>query len=119
MNLVQRLARVVNAAVRPLVASPRWGGPVGGWMAVVSYTGRRSGRTFSIPVGYTRRGDDLTIPVELPGQKTWWRNFLGDDGPIAVRLRGVDRSGHAVANRDDTGQVTGTVHLEPAASPGS
>jgi F420H(2)-dependent quinone reductase len=108
VNLLRRAAAVVNAAVRPLVA----GGLFGGWMTVLTYTGRRSGRTFSIPVGYTRRDDELTIRVALPDRKSWWRNFLDEDGPVTVRLRGVDTPGHARAARTPAGQVTVTVRLE-------
>lgn len=112
MTLVQRTAAVVNAFVRPLVASKRWGRVVGRWMTVVTYTGRRSGRTFSIPVAYSRRGDDLMIGVEFPDQKRWWRNFSGAGGPLAVRLEGVDRRGHAVARRDHRGKVAVSVRLD-------
>jgi hypothetical protein len=33
-------------------------------------------------------------------------------GPITLRLNGTDRTGHAVATRDDQGQVTVTVKLD-------
>ena len=79
---------------------------------MVTYTGRRSGRTFSIPVGYTRDGDRVTIRVELAERKNWWRNFTGEGGPLLVRLDGVDREGHAVAARGDRG-VTVSVRLLP------
>ncbi|MBW0104655.1 hypothetical protein [Pseudonocardia sp. KRD291] len=78
----------------------------------MTYTGRRSGRTFSIPVAYRREGDELTIPVELPDRKTWWRNFTGDGGPILVRLGGVDRAGHGTAVRGAEG-VRVSVRLTP------
>ena len=97
--------------VRPLVVSPRWGRLTGRWMTVVTYTGRRTGRTFSIPVAYSRQGDQITIRVELPEKKRWWRNFLGEGGPILLRLGGVDEPGHAVAHRDEAGKVTVAVQL--------
>lgn len=100
MGTVQNLAAVVNTVVRPIVASPRWGRLVDRWMTVVTYTGRRSGRTFS-------------IPVEIPDQKNWWRNFTGDGWPIRVRLGGVDRAGHGTARRGGRG-VTVSVRLDPA-----
>lgn len=83
----------------------------GRWMTVVTYTGRRTGRTFSIPVGYSRQGDEITIRVELPEKKRWWRNFLGEGGPILLRLGGVDEPGHAVAHRGNAGKVTVAVQL--------
>jgi F420H(2)-dependent quinone reductase len=113
VSVVQKLAVIVNAVVRPLVTSPRWGRLVQGSMTVITYTGRRSGRTFSIPVGYKQEGDGVTIAVEFPDQKSWWRNFTGDGAPILVRLHGVDRAGHGTAQRDGR-RVTVSVQFNPA-----
>ena len=79
---------------------------------VIRYVGRRSGKTFETPVAYSRRGDAVTIGVSWPDQKSWWRNFLGDGGPITlVGLDGADRRGHAVASRDSSGGVAVRVQL--------
>ncbi|WP_433498604.1 hypothetical protein ACQP1K_27620 [Sphaerimonospora sp. CA-214678] len=53
----------------------------------------------------------VTIGVRFPDAKTWWRNFLAEGGPISLQLDGVDRTGHAVAGRDEKGRVTVTVRL--------
>lgn len=113
MNLAQRFAAVVKPFTLALLDSPRWSRLVNSWMTVVTYKGRRSGRTFRIPVGYSRQGEVLTIPVEIPDQKNWWRNFVGDGGPIHVRLQGVDRRGHANAGRDHSEKMKVKVALEP------
>ncbi len=107
-----RVFGVVNPRLAELLRSPRWGPGVGRHLALLSYTGRRSGRSISTPVGYRRTGDVVTITVGAPGAKTWWRNFLGDGGPVGLRLAGVDRTGHAVARRDERGRVTVTVRLD-------
>lgn len=112
MNPLQRAANVVNRVVGPLVTSPHWGRLVERWMTLVTYTGRRSGRTFSLPVAYRRSGDTVTIGVSLPDQKKWWRNFLGTGGPILLRLEGTDRPGHAVAQRSSSGAVSVEVELD-------
>ena len=81
-------------------------------MVVIRYTGRRSGGTFQTPVNYQRRGDDIVIRVISADKKTWWRNFLGDGGPMTLtNFDGADRTGHAVAHRDERGRVTVTVRL--------
>ncbi len=108
----ERVVKRVNACVMALRSSPRFGRAVSKHLTLVTYTGRRSGRTFSTPVGYRRSGDDVTIGVRLPDSKTWWRNFLGDGGPVQLQLDGVDRSGHAVAHRDERGRVTVAVRLD-------
>jgi hypothetical protein len=107
------MAAFVNTGVAALIRSPRWGRLVGRGLAMMTYTGRRSGRVFTTPVGYRRTGDDVTIAVSMPGSKTWWRNFLDTGGPLSLRLDGVDRRGHAVARRDPKGRVTVSVLLEP------
>lgn len=110
----RRFVTRFNAGVLAWRSSPRWGGPVRRHLTVLRYTGRRSGRSFSIPVGYRRSGDVVTIGAKLPDAKAWWRNFLGDGAPASVEIDGVVRAGHAVAHRDVAGQVTVTVQLLPA-----
>ncbi|MDR8407376.1 hypothetical protein MTP10_01315 [Nonomuraea sp. 3-1Str] len=102
-----------NSCVMTLRTSPRWGRLVSGHLTVVTYTGRRSGRTFSTPVAFRRAADTVTIGVQLPDAKVWWRNFLDEGGPISLELEGIDRTGHAVARRDEAGRVTVTVRLDP------
>jgi hypothetical protein len=106
------LVRAVNARVTALTTSPRFGRLVGRGIVMLTYTGRRSGRTFTIPVVYRRTGDGVAIRVSMPDSKTWWRNFLGAGGPLSLRLDGVDRPGHAVAQRDAKGRVTVAVRLD-------
>jgi hypothetical protein len=103
----------VNGWVTGLRDSPRWGRMVSKRLTVVTYTGRRSGRTFSTPVGYRRDSDVVKIGVQMPEAKKWWRNFLDEGGPISVHLDDTDRTGHAVSRIDDKGRVTVTVRLDP------
>ncbi len=109
MNLFQRSAALFNKAVTPLLELPVIGERLGGSMAVLSYTGRRSGKAVSLPVSYKRHGDELVVGVQLPDQKGWWRNFTGEGGPLSVRIGGVEHPGTAIAKRDDKGAVT--VHI--------
>jgi hypothetical protein len=79
----------------------------------IRYVGRRSGKTFQIPVGYRRSGDTVVVSVAMPDKKSWWRNFLGDGAPITfVGLDGRNRAGHAVATRDERGRVSVTARLD-------
>jgi len=112
-RLLLRAAPLMNAPVAAIAASPRFGGALRrSNIALVTYTGRRSGRTFSIPVAYRRRDDEnIDIGANLPDAKTWWRNFLGECAPLSVTLDGVERAGHGVAHRDEKGRVTVSVRL--------
>jgi len=104
---------VVNRAFVGLMNVPGVGAIVRRGLVVIRYTGRRSGRTFQTPVGYRRSGDTVTINIVGPDSKNWWRNFLGEGGPITLlNLGGRDRRGHAVAERDAKGKVAVTVTLD-------
>ncbi len=110
-RLLMRAAPLFNAPVAALATSRRFGGLVNRNITMLNYTGRRSGRRFSIPVAYRRTGDAITITANLPQTKTWWRNFVGDGGPVNLQLDGTERTGHAVAERDKKGRVAVTVRL--------
>jgi hypothetical protein len=112
LRLVLRAAPLLNVPVAALANSRAFGGVVGRNVAIITYTGRRSGRTISTPVSYRRRGDDLEIAANMPEAKSWWRNFVGDGAPMSVQLNGVERAGHAVAHRDANGRVTVQVRLK-------
>lgn len=103
---------VVNKLFVALIDAPIIGPVVRRGVINVRYVGRRSGKTIQTPVGYRRQGESIVINVMSPDSKTWWRNFLGEGGPITLlRLDGQDRAGHAIANRDDKGRVTVTVQV--------
>ncbi|WP_102145111.1 hypothetical protein [Mycobacterium hubeiense] len=105
--------RWFNAAAVGLRNAPVLGRFIADSLVVVRYVGRRSGQTFETPVSIKRSGKDVTIHVMAPDSKNWWRNFLGAGAPITlVDLDGQDRSGHAVANRDDRGRVSVRVKLD-------
>lgn len=70
---------------------------VSGNMLVLEYQGRRSGKTYSLPVNYASDGDALWI-TSLP-ERTWWRNLRGG-APVKLWLRGRKVSGEAVVFED-------------------
>lgn len=100
-----------NRCVVSWQESPRVGKLVSRRMTVVTYTGRKSGREFSIPVAYFRRPGGVRIDVMMPDAKNWWRNFTGDGGPLSVRLDGEVKTGHAIARRTGKSRVEVTVTL--------
>ncbi len=103
---------IVNRLAVALLDAPMLGRVVGRGLVKIRYVGRRSGTTVDLPVGYRRSGDNIVIGVAAPDAKTWWRNFLGDGGPIELLgLDGRDRLAHAIADRDDKGRVKVTVQL--------
>ena len=104
---------VVNRLFVGLIDAPVVGALIRRGLINIRYVGRRSGKTIETPVGYRRSGDAIVINVASPDNKTWWRNFLGEGGPITLlKLDGQDRTGHAVADRDDKGRVKVAVQLD-------
>jgi hypothetical protein len=112
-RLVMRAAPLLNVPVAAIASSPLLGRLLRRSVALITYTGRRSGRVFTMPVAYRLRGDTVEIAANLPDAKTWWRNFLGDGAPMTLQIDGKQRAGHAVAHRDAKGGVTVTVRLDP------
>jgi len=100
------LVHAVNTAITGLTHAPLIGPLLGRYITEISYTGRKSGKSFTLPIAYQRGGDSLTIRVSMPDKKNWWRNFLGDGAPLTIRLDDTDRAAHAVATRDAAGRVT-------------
>ncbi len=61
---------------------------------LITVTGRRSGRRYTIPVGYQRQGESLTVMISEARKKQWWRNYRAP-GPGELRRRGRKLRGEA------------------------
>ena len=100
---VSLLYRVLNPMVRALLRSPLHS-LISHNTMLIHYRGRRSGRSFVLPVSYAREGDEL---IAFAGRESkWWRNLK--DGPV-VELRVAGRTLRARASveteaRDDPGR---------------
>jgi hypothetical protein len=64
-------------------------------LMLVTVTGRKSGKTFTIPVGYQRKNDHILVLVSRASTKQWWRNYR-TPWPIIVHSRGRTTQGTAV-----------------------
>jgi hypothetical protein len=106
--------RTANPLLRLVLSSPLHA-PVSGRLALITVIGRRSGRRYTFPVGYEQSGDHLKITVGWPERKRWWRN-LRQGAPVELRLRGVERRGHAQVRGDESTGVTVEVSLDPPAT---
>ena len=57
---------------------------------LLKYTGRKSGRRYSVPISYTPdEENDLLWTVSLR-KRTWWRNLRANT-PVTLRFKGQDR----------------------------
>jgi hypothetical protein len=92
-----------NAITVWLLRSPLHGLFSGNTM-VVGYTGRKSGKTYQLPVGYIRLGEKLlTISYK---RRTWWRN-LRNGAQVTILLQGKDLSGWAEVVENEQGVMEG------------
>jgi len=90
---LDRIMTRLNPLVALVLRSPLHY-PLSLWLALLTVTGRRSGRRYAIPVGYQWRKDGILVLVSKAGRKRWWRNYL-DPGPAELRVRGETVHGEA------------------------
>jgi deazaflavin-dependent oxidoreductase (nitroreductase family) len=57
---------------------------------LITFTRRKSGRTYTTPVNYVREGDTLLIVSSR--DYSWWKNLRGG-APVTVRVRGREMKG--------------------------
>jgi hypothetical protein len=93
------LNRTLNPALKAVLRSPLHR-LASRRVALLTYTGRRRGREYTIPCFYRDKGDEVTVPVGWPERKVWWRNLTGSGAGVRLLIRGAEVRGHAVATRD-------------------
>ena len=98
------LAAVLRSPAHPLLSRR---------LALIGVTGRRSGRSYTIPVLYRQGGDTVTIAVQWPERKRWWRNLRGG-ADVELLVRGVRRTGHASIRDERRSSVVVDVQLGSA-----
>jgi hypothetical protein len=101
MRVPEPLFIVINPTMRCLLRSPLHGLASGSLM-LITFTGRRSGRRFTTPVRYIRRGD--AIRCFTSSESKWWRNLKGG-AEVTLRIAGRDRRYRATAIHDDPTSV--------------
>ncbi|MGY1616475.1 nitroreductase/quinone reductase family protein [Geodermatophilus sp. SYSU D00691] len=88
--------RVANPVLRPLLRSRVAGRRLGRHLAVIRYTGARTGEPHELVAGYARAGDVVWIWVGGAEVKRWWRNFRSPR-EVELWLAGEHVAARAVA----------------------
>jgi deazaflavin-dependent oxidoreductase (nitroreductase family) len=57
---------------------------------LITFTGRKSGKTYTTPVSYSQSGDQVQVFTHAG----WWKN-LSPGAPVTLRLRGRELQGLA------------------------
>lgn len=89
-----------NAIIKGILRSPLHG-MLSKNMMLITVTGHKSGKVYTLPVNYVRDGGVLTTISYR--HRTWWRN-LRNGTPVTLRLQGQDlkATGAVVEDNEDT-----------------
>lgn len=81
--------KVANTIVASLLRSP-FHGVLSGTVLLLTFTGRKSGNSYTTPVSYLREEGELWVYTP----SSWWKNLQGE-APVRVLLRGRALQGTA------------------------
>jgi deazaflavin-dependent oxidoreductase (nitroreductase family) len=69
---------------------------------LISFNGRKSGKTYTTPVGYSQHGDEIYVFTHAD----WWKNLCASGGaPVTLLIRGRQFQGMATPIADDKQSV--------------
>jgi len=86
--------RVINPIMNMLLRSPLHS-VLSNSLMTLTFQGRKSGKRYTIPVGYLQRSNTLYLFTH----SSWWKNLQGGV-PVTVRLRGQEVAGVAEPVQD-------------------
>lgn len=88
-------------------------GMVSNTILLFTFTGRKSGKTYTTPVCYSQYGDQVHIFTHA----VWWKNLCGG-ATVTLRLRGQELKGLAEPVVEDKGAIAAglTAHLRKVPS---
>jgi len=81
---------------------------ISGGILLLTYTGRKSGKRYSLPVGYWQEGKTVTLLTKR--FHSWWHNFE-QAAPVTVRIQGKNFEGEAHVLTEETIIVPLIAHL--------
>ena len=93
---VDAIASRFNSLVIAILRTPLLHWLLSPGLLLITVTGRRSGRRYTIPVGYQRDRGKLIVLVSRARKKLWWRNYR-EAQRAEICLRGRSRPAEAVA----------------------
>ena len=89
MSQTPTVPPIVNKAMKLVLGSPLHG-MVSKTVLLISFTGRKSGKTYTTPVSYSQCNDQVTIFSHAD----WWKNLSGG-APVVLRIQGRELKGLA------------------------
>jgi deazaflavin-dependent oxidoreductase (nitroreductase family) len=95
-----RAQGLANRIVRVLLSTPLICLAIGKRLVTLYVVGRKSGRRYTIPVAYTKLGDELLI-----GTPFGWGRNLRTGEPVTIRFKGRRRPADVRVISDESGVV--------------
>jgi hypothetical protein len=74
---------------------------------LITLSGRKSGKKYTLPVNYVRDGETLIVTSQR--ERTWWRNLQGG-APLTVVLQGKTLPARGEALVEESAVVDGLRH---------
>jgi deazaflavin-dependent oxidoreductase (nitroreductase family) len=84
---ISRYQGALNRVIRVLLRTPLLARGIGTKLLTIEIVGRKSGKTYRIPVAYTPHENALIVGTRV---RPWQRNLRPDE-PVTIRLRGAKR----------------------------
>ena len=112
MSQTSTIPPFVNRTMKLVLRSPVHG-LVSKTVLLITFTGRKSGKTYTTPVSYSQNGDQVYIFTHAD----WWKN-LHSSAPVSLRIQGRELQGLAEAVAEDKGAVAAglATHLQKVPS---
>jgi deazaflavin-dependent oxidoreductase (nitroreductase family) len=103
--------KIANPFVRLILRSP-FHKLMSATVLLITYRGRKSGRTYTLPVNYVQDGRTITIIPGMAEHKNWWRSLCGG-APVQIRLAGRRLAGNAtvLTGEADASQIVPALAL--------
>jgi len=100
MNKVSDFFIKANWVMKPIMNSPlHW--IFSSRLVLLKFTGRKSGKEFVTPVGYSKFSDTFFITLTETHNRLWWHNYI-EPWPMELKYKGKWRSGQAVWIKPDS-----------------
>jgi len=87
MSQTPTVPPIVNSAMKFVLRSPMHG-MVSQSILLITFTGRKSGKTYSTPVSYSQHDGEVYVFTH----SNWWKNLRGG-APVTLRIRGRELQG--------------------------
>ena len=95
MSQTPSVPPIVTRGMKFVLRSPMHG-MVSKTTLLITFTGRKSGKTFTTPVSYSQESDQVYIFTHA----TWWKNLIGG-APVTLHIRGRELQGLAEPVAED------------------